>query len=117
RRTRCREPAARGDLTLLKGAIMSQINPDPHAAGYKYWPTHAVTAFFPPGVDVQAVQQGLTAAGFGPDQIQIFQGEAGADQLDLKGERHGGWVHFRRELQQMYADETSILDRAEEVLR
>ena len=25
-------------------AVMSQVNPDPHDAGYVYQPTHAVTA-------------------------------------------------------------------------
>src|SRR5690348_11439412 len=52
-----------------------------------------------------------------PSKVQVFRGEAGADQLDLKGERHGGWVRFRRELQQVFADETEIFRRAEEVLR
>jgi len=96
---------------------MSQVNPDPHDAGYVYEPTHAVTADFPHGVDVQALQRALTNAGFGPDQMQVLQGEAGAVQLDLKGERHGGWVHFRRELERVFADETVVLDRAEEVLQ
>jgi hypothetical protein len=31
---------------------MSQVNLDPHVAGYVYQPTHAVTAFYPPEVDV-----------------------------------------------------------------
>jgi hypothetical protein len=96
---------------------VSQINPDPHAAGYKYWPTRAVLAFFPPGADVQAVQRDLNSAGFGSDQVHVFQGEAGADRLDLKGERHGDWVQFRRELQRTFTDEPRILDRMEGVLR
>jgi hypothetical protein len=96
---------------------MSQINPDPHAEGYKYWPTGAVIGFFPPGTDAQVIQRELTSAGFGPDQVQIFEGEAGADRLDLKGERHGDWVRFRRELQRTFADEISVLDRGEGVLR
>ncbi|WP_406695118.1 hypothetical protein V5E97_29175 [Singulisphaera sp. Ch08] len=96
---------------------MPQVNPDPHDKGYVYQPTHAVTGDFPAGVDVQAVQRALVAAGFGAEQVQIFQGEAGADQLDLKGERHGGWVQFRRALEQLFADETMVFDRAEELLR
>ena len=49
--------------------------------------------------------------------MQVFQGEAGAVQLDFKGERHGGWVQFRRGLERLIADETTVFDRAEELLR
>jgi hypothetical protein len=96
---------------------MSQINPDPHAAGYAYQPTHAVTAEFPHGVDVQALQRALADVGFGPDAVQVFQGAAGADQLDLHGDRHGAWVHFRRALERVFADESEAFDRTEEILR
>lgn len=96
---------------------MSELNPNPHAEGYVYQPTHAVTAFYPPGTDLQAVQRALTDGGFRADQIQVFQGEAGAVQLDLKGERHGGWVQFRRDLERVFVDEVVVLDRAEEVLQ
>ena len=96
---------------------MSQVNPDPHDEGYVYQPTHAVTGDFPAGVDVQAVQRALADAGFGAEQVQVFVGEAGAAQLDFKGERHGGWVQFRRALEQLFADETTVFDRAEELLQ
>ena len=56
---------------------MSQVNPDPHAAGYVYEPTDAVTANFPRGVDVEALRRALTGAGLAPDQLHVFQGEAG----------------------------------------
>ena len=92
---------------------MSQVNPDPHDEGYVYQPTHAVTGDFPAGVDVQAVQRALADAGFGAEQVQVFLGEAGAAQLDFKGERHGGWVQFRRALEQLFADETTVFDRAD----
>jgi hypothetical protein len=96
---------------------MSQINPDPHAAGYTYHPTHAVTAFFPPGTDAQAVQRALADVGFADDQVHVYAGQAGVARLDLHGDRHGGWVQFRRELERMFADETKIHDMAEGVLR
>ena len=97
---------------------MSQVNPDPHAGGYKHWPTHAVTADFPQGVDVQALQGALADAGLASDQVQVFQGEAGADQLDLKGERHGGWVRFRRGLERVLSSHDAwVFDRTEGVLR
>jgi hypothetical protein len=82
-----------------------------------YQPTHAVTGDFPHGVDVQALQRALTDVGFGPDQVQVFQGEAGAARLDLEGERHGGWVHFRLGLERVFADEAEVFDRVEEVLK
>lgn len=96
---------------------MSQVNPDPHDAGYVYAPTHAVTADFPQRVDIAALQQSLKDAGFGADQLQVFQGEEGADQLDLKGERQGGWVRFRRQVERALADETVVFDQVDKVLR
>jgi hypothetical protein len=96
---------------------MSQVNPDPHAEGYAYQPTQAVTADFPGGVDVEALQRALADAGFAPEQVQVFRGEAGADVLDLRGDRHGGWVSFRRGLERVFADETKVFDRVEELLR
>jgi hypothetical protein len=96
---------------------MSQVNRDPHSAGYMFEPTYAVTANFPHGVNVEALQGALTVAGFVPDQVYVFQGQAGAAELDLKGERHGSWVQFRRKLEQAFrAYETSIAKQAEEVL-
>lgn len=97
--------------------MMSQVNPDPHDAGYAYSPTHAVTADFPKGVDAKALARALTEAGFAPDQVQVFQGEAGAKQLDLKGEQHGGWVQFRRSVEKIIADETEVFEQVEKVLQ
>jgi hypothetical protein len=97
---------------------MTQVNRDPHSAGYMYEPTHAVTANFPHGVNVEALQGALTVAGFVPEQVYVFEGPAGAGRLDLKGERHGGWVRFRRKLEQAFQSyEASVADQAEEVLR
>ena len=69
---------------------MTEVNPDQHHAGYVYEPTDMVTGIFPHGTDVGAVRMALAGAGFTPDALQVFQGEAGADELDLKAERHGG---------------------------
>ena len=96
---------------------MSTVNPDPHDEGYVYQPTRAVTARFPAGVDDQAVERALIDAGFRPDQLMVFEGKEGADQLDLQGVRHGGWVEFRRGVERLFTDETRIFDRTEEVLQ
>ena len=96
---------------------MTQANRDPHRAGYVYEPTYMTTAIFPRGVDVEALQGALTGAGFAPDELLVFQGEAGADELDLKGERHSGWVQFRRDLERMFHSyETWVFDQAEKAL-
>jgi hypothetical protein len=96
---------------------MTQLNRDPHAAGYVHYPTGAVTAELPPGADVPDLLRALGDAGFGPDSVHVFRGEAGAEVLDLSGERHGGWVHFRREMQGAFTDESKILDHADSALR
>jgi hypothetical protein len=101
-----------------KGVTMTQVNPDPHGAGYVYQPTHAVTAHFPRGVNLETLQKARATAGLASDQLQVFQGQAGADKLDLKGERHGGWVQFRRKLEQIFEPyESWVYDQAEEILR
>ena len=97
---------------------MSRVNRDPHGAGYMFEPTHAVTANFPNGVDATALEKALAGAGFVPEQIYVFEGQAGVDKLDLTGERHGGWVQFRRKMERTFQSyETGIADQAEEVLR
>jgi hypothetical protein len=95
---------------------MSQLNPDPHKAGYVYEPTQAVSAHFPPGTDVRAIQRSLADAGFGADQVDVFVGEPGRDRLDLEGDRHGGWVQFRRYLERLFSNRTYVFDRGEAVL-
>ena len=96
---------------------MSQVNRDPHGAGYMYEPTHMVTAIFPHGADVDALKAACAGAGFAPDELQVFQGETGADTLDLKGERHSDWVRFRRNLERLFHSyETWVFDQGEKAL-
>jgi len=98
-------------------AASASINPNIHAQGYKFQPTHAVTADFPKGVDVPALLRALGDAGFKPEEIDVFQGAAALEQLDLHGDRHGAWVHFRRALESTFADEASAFNRVEEILK
>lgn len=95
---------------------MSPINPNPHEEGYVYQPVNAVTSFFAPGTDALAIQKVLEDAGFATDEFRIYQGEKGADKLDLDGDRHGAWVQFRRSLEYLYAHETKIFDRIQALL-
>jgi hypothetical protein len=91
---------------------MSEVNPDPHQAGYVYQPTNAVTAFFPPGSDPQAAVRELSDAGFTQERVNVFTGEQGASQLDVSGVKHGAWVQFRRALEQVFADEADVYTSA-----
>jgi transcriptional regulator with PAS, ATPase and Fis domain len=56
---------------------MTQINPVAHASACVYEPNRTITAFYPPGVDLQPVQRVLADAGFGHDQMQLLQNEVG----------------------------------------
>ena len=53
---------------------MVRINPDPHAHGYQYEPTRAVTALLPAGTNTEAVVHDLADAGFGRERIDVFTG-------------------------------------------
>ena len=96
---------------------MIRLNPDPRTGGYAYMPIRSVTSRFPAGRDVQGALQALTRAGFRDDQIEVFTGEIGADQLDAEGRLHGVWVRFVRNLQDIFRDEAQLFHNADETLR
>lgn len=96
---------------------MSRINADPHENGYVYQPTDAVTAFLPPDHNLQPMLHALSEAGCTSEKVDVFVGKKGAAKLDLAGERHGAWVRFRRGLEHVFADETEVYQRAEQVLQ
>ena len=96
---------------------MIRVNPNPHAHGYQYAPTKAVTAFFPPDRDPSAALQALAEAGFEQDRIDLFTGPEGADRLDPEGKRHGPWVRFRRFVEGKFDESHELLHKAEETMR
>jgi hypothetical protein len=96
---------------------MIRLNPDPQTGGYAYMPVRSVTSRIPPGRDVWDAVRALTRGGFGDDQIDVFSGEHGADQLDTKGRTHGVWVRFVRALEDLFTDEAGLFHRADETLR
>jgi hypothetical protein len=96
---------------------MIRLNPDPQTGGYAYMPVRSVTSRFPAGRDVQSAVQALTRAGVRDDQIDVFTGEIGADQLDTEGRLHGVWVRFVRNLQDIFTDEAQLFHRADETMR
>jgi len=94
-----------------------RINPDPHTGGYVYFPTHAVTAFFPSGEDIRPVLKELSAAGFPDDVIEAFTGPEGLEKLDPEGRHHGWWVRFMRTIDDMFLEDDQEFRRAEQVLK
>ncbi|HEX3150074.1 MAG TPA: hypothetical protein VHR66_18500 [Gemmataceae bacterium] len=96
---------------------MVRVNPDPHADGYEFFPTHAVTGFFSPGQETASVLSGLSKAGFDGERVDVFSGDEGAERLDPEGRHHGWWVRFRRTLEGKFADDADVFHRAEETLR
>ena len=96
---------------------MIRLNPDPQTGGYADMPIRSVTSRFPPCCDVQGVLRALTRAGFRDDQIDVFSGKFGADQLDTEGRLHGVWVRFARGFHDLFTDEAKLFHRADEGLR
>lgn len=96
---------------------MIRLNPDPQTGGYAYMPIKAVTSRFPAGVDVKGAVKALTWAGFLNDQIDVFTGKFGADQIDTEGRSHGRWVRFVRAVEDMLTDEAQLFRRADETMR
>jgi len=88
---------------------MIRLNQNPQSVRYAYKPIRSVTSLFLAGRDVQGVVQALTRAGFRDDQIDLFSGEIGADQLDTEGQLHGFW--------DMFADEAQLFHRADQTMR
>lgn len=96
---------------------MIRLNPDPKTGGYAYMPIRSVTSRFPSGADHQKAIQALTRAGFRDDQINVFTGKLGADQMDTGGKVHGLWVRFVRALEDIFTDEAQLFHRADETMR
>lgn len=96
---------------------MYQVNLDPHRGGYVYQPTGTVTAFFSSSQPPQEALRELSDAGFTQERVHVFTGLPGASRPDLSGEDPDAWVTFRRGLEQVFAEETEVYQRAERVLR
>ena len=51
---------------------MAQVNPDPHAHGYVFIPTHRITSVFASYDDLQGTLRALEPLGFDPQHIDVF---------------------------------------------
>jgi hypothetical protein len=96
---------------------MIRINPDPHAYGYQYEPTRAVTAIFPAARDAACVLRALADAGLDRGRVDVFSGSEGADRLDPEGKHHGPWVRLRRFVTGQFDEGREVLHKAEATLR
>jgi hypothetical protein len=96
---------------------MVRFNPNPDTGGFAYMPIRSVTSRFPAGHDVIGAVQELTRAGFAFDQIDVFSGHHGANQLDTQGLLHGVWIRFVRSLEDIFTDESKLFHRANETMR
>ena len=97
---------------------MPELNPDPHASGYVFIPTGQITSLFASRDDAKRALEELAGLGYRGDRLEVFIGEAGADQLDLSGDAHGTTTRRLRNLQALLIPETGqTLQHADDALR
>jgi hypothetical protein len=96
---------------------MPELNPDPHASGYVFIPAGRITSLFASREDAKGAVEELVALGY-RDRMEVFIGEAGAEQLDLSGEAHGTVTRRFRNLEALLIPESGeTLRRADAALR
>lgn len=93
----------------------------PHDANDKSdfipYPTNRVVGIIDDAGDVQGALCDLKSAGFGPDDIRLLTGEAGARRIDIKGDEHGPLAHVVRSVQEVLGSyEIEHLTRYEQEL-
>jgi len=93
------------------------VNPDPHREGYRYMPTHRVTALFDRREQADEAVKFLRQGGFADGQIEVFAGDAGAEKLDVEGKHHGALAWFLRLLEPLYSDEAELRMEVDKTLR
>lgn len=96
---------------------MITVNPDFHTHGYVYIPTRAVTAFFRPGQDIEALLGDLAEAGLSEGEVDVFTGNQGLDRFDPMGRGHGLWVRLMRSLEETFSDYAGEFRQAEQILQ
>lgn len=97
---------------------MAELNPDPHASGYVFIPAGRVTSLFASREDAKRAVEDLARNGYKGERLEVFIGEAGADQLDLSGEAHGTIIRRLRNLEALLVPESgATFQHADAVLR
>ena len=80
------------------------VNPDPHAEGFKAQPILHVTAIVDGLGDVISAISLLQRHGFSDDHVSVFLGKDGLAKLDLHGEDHGVMARVVRTLESLTAE-------------
>lgn len=80
------------------------VNPDPHAEGFKPQPILHVTAIFDELDDVISAIGPLQRQGFSDYHVSVFLGKDGLAKLDLHGEGHGALARVVRNLESLTAE-------------
>ena len=93
---------------------MVTVNPEQTG---QYSPVQRVTAIYETREQLRTILHALHEAGFTEQEIELFIDEAGAEQLDLTGQKAGAVVQFYRELVMALSDETEIRAQLDETLR
>jgi hypothetical protein len=96
---------------------MVNINPDPHAKGYRYSPHRCVTSIFESRDELKRVLEDLTVADFHKNEVEVFVGDDGVEKLDVTAKNHGIVARLLRNVEQFFTDETDHLLRTERALR
>jgi hypothetical protein len=103
---------------VLGEIIMVKVNPDPLEKGYQFSPLHHVRGIFASSDAIERAVQSLEEAGFRDDEIQVFIGDHGVDQLDTAGRRHNVIIRVLRDLDDIFwAQDSEIHEKANRVLR
>lgn len=85
---------------------MPELNPDPHESGYVFIPTGQITSLFASRNDARGAVEELARLGYSGGRMQVFIGQAGAEQLDLSGEAHGTVTRRLRNIESLLVPET-----------
>jgi hypothetical protein len=73
------------------------------------YPAYHMTTILNSQQQVEQVRAKLLEAGYTPEAIAVFTGEAALKHIDQDGQKHGWIARFLRNIQDYVADETRIL--------
>lgn len=96
---------------------MPPLDPRLQRSGAQFLPDKCVTALFPISTGAYKARSRLLEMEFADEQIELFAGEVGAEQLDVDGEQMSGFQKALQAITQALADDAGYLDRTNAVLK
>ena len=96
---------------------MVSINPVASETSKKFSPTNHVTGLFLTTERLPALLDDLQAAGFSDEDIEIFSGHEGAEELDFNGKHKGVVRRLLHDLVMALSDESQLQDQIDDALR